>query len=102
VTVDPGERRLELTVRGRVQGVGFRMFALDRARALGLRGWVANQAGGAVGIVAEGPEDALLRLLAAAREGPPGSRIDHVAEAWSASTGAFDGFSIKSGWHAGD
>ena len=102
MTAASGERRLEVTVVGRVQGVGFRMFVLDLARGLELRGWVANESGGTVRIVAEGPEDSLRRLLASAREGPAGARIDHVEEAWAASSGAFDRFSIKSGWHAGD
>jgi acylphosphatase len=97
-----GERRLELTVVGHVQGVGFRMFVLDRARGLGLTGWVANQADGTVRVVAEGSADPLSQLLAAVRSGPPGARIDRAETAWSASTGAFDSFSIKSRWHAGD
>lgn len=95
-------RRLDLTVVGRVQGVGFRMFVFDRARALGLRGWVANEAGSSVRVVAEGPEDRLQSLLAAVREGPAGSRVDHVAEAWSLAAGAFESFGIRSGWHGGD
>lgn len=102
MTSDPGKRRLELRVVGRVQGVGFRMFVLDRARALGVSGWVANDAAGSVRIVAEGSEDRLLRLLAAVREGPPGARIDRADEAWRPSTSEFDGFTIMSGWHAGD
>jgi acylphosphatase len=34
--------RLSATVRGRVQGVGFRAAAYDKARSLGLTGWVRN------------------------------------------------------------
>ena len=96
------DRRLELRVEGRVQGVGFRMFILDQARALGLRGWVSNDTNGAVRIVAEGGEDRLLRLLVAARAGPAGARVDDVAEAWVAATGVAEGFTIRSGWHGGD
>lgn len=95
-------RRLDLTVVGRVQGVGFRMFVFDRARALELRGWVANEARSSVRVVAEGPEDRLLELLVAVREGPAAARVDHVAEAWSAAEGTFKSFGIRSGWHGGD
>jgi len=95
-------RRLELTIVGRVQGVGFRVFAHDRASALGLTGWVANEAGGSVRIVAEGPEDALLRLRRDAAEGPAGARVDHVAEAWGPATSEFQAFGIRSRWHGGD
>ena len=51
--------RLDASVRGRVQGVGFRVFALREAMDLGLAGWVANQADGSVRIVAEGPRQDL-------------------------------------------
>ena len=96
------DRRLELRVAGRVQGVGFRMFVVDEARALGLRGWVANEPDGAVRIVAEGREDILLRLLLVVRAGPAGARVDDVDERWAAPAGLAEGFVIKSGWHRGD
>src|SRR5439155_20058522 len=52
-------QRLEATVRGRVQGVGFRYFVVREAMELGLVGWVANAADGSVVLVAEGPPAAL-------------------------------------------
>jgi len=102
VTVPPSHRRLELTVRGRVQGVGFRVFVFDRARSLGLTGWVANEMGGAVRLVAEGPEADLRRLRRAVADGPAGARVDHLAEAWGPPTDEFHDFGIRSGWHGGD
>ena len=95
-------RRLEAVVRGRVQGVGYRMFAFDAARALGLVGWVANEGAGTVRVVAEGGEPRLLDLLRALREGPAAARVDAVEERWLAATGGFDHFSVRSGWHGGD
>ncbi len=95
-------RRLEAVARGRVQGVGFRMFVVDVATALGLTGWVANEPGGTVRTVAEGPEPRLLELLRELRDGPPGARVDAVDEAWTRASGAFDRFTVRSGWHAGD
>lgn len=95
-------RRLETVVHGRVQGVGYRMFVIDSATALGLVGWVANEAGGTVRTVVEGPEARLLELLRELRVGPAAARVDAVDETWSAPTGAFDRFSVRSGWHAGD
>lgn len=102
---DPSEgpvRRLDATVVGVVQGVGFRWFVAERAQALGLVGWVANQADGSVRCVVEGPERALHRLLLALHEGPAASRVDSVAELRSAPTGAFTTFGIRSGAHLGD
>lgn len=95
-------RRLELTVTGRVQGVGFRVFVLDTARRLGLTGWVANEAHGSVRVVAEGPEPRLAALRQAVADGPAGARVEHVAEAWGPATGSATGFSIRSGGHSGD
>ena len=66
--VDP--IRLEATVIGRVQGVGFRYFALQEGMDLGLDGWVANSADGSVRCVAEGPRDRLEILLERLRTGP--------------------------------
>jgi acylphosphatase len=94
--------RLEAVVRGRVQGVGFRMHVRTAARSLGLTGWVANEPGGRVRCVAEGPADALDRLEARLREGPPGAWVEDVTAHRRPSTGEFDGFDVRSGWHGGD
>jgi acylphosphatase len=96
------DRRLEVTVRGRVQGVGFRFFVIREAGALGLDGWVANQPDGAVRCVAEGPASALEAFLEAVRQGPNGARVDAVATMWSDARGEFVGFTVRSGWHPGD
>ena len=95
-------RRLDAVVHGRVQGVGFRVFVWRRAAALGLVGWVENEGRGSVRVVAEGPEDELQALLTALRDGPPGARVDEVAEAWSPASGSFGDFGVRSGWHGGD
>lgn len=94
--------RLEAVVHGRVQGVGFRVYALGVARGLSLRGWVANESSGRVRVVAEGPRVDLTRLLAALRSGPPAALVDRVDETWHPVAGTFAGFEIRSGWHAGD
>lgn len=94
--------RLEALVHGRVQGVGFRVYALDAARRRRLVGWVANEASGRVRCVAEGPLDDLRALLADLREGPTGSHVNHVDAAWPAPTGEFTRFEIRPGWHPGD
>jgi acylphosphatase len=65
-------------VSGRVQGVGFRYFALDAARREGLHGYVANQDNGTVEAVAEGESESLERFERALRRGPSKSRVEHV------------------------
>lgn len=61
-------------VRGRVQGVGFRAFVLQRARRLGLRGSVRNLADGSVEVRAWGDEVGLAELRAHLADGPGHAR----------------------------
>ena len=63
---------------GRVQGVGFRYFALDAARRDGLHGYVTNNDDGTVEAVAEGEAEAVERFERALRRGPSRSRVAHV------------------------
>jgi acylphosphatase len=96
------ELRLDATVMGRVQGVGFRYFILTEAMDLGLDGWVANTADGSVRCVAEGSRDLLRALLGRLREGPAAARVERVSEAWMPATGTLGPFSVRSGAHRGD
>jgi acylphosphatase len=65
-------------VMGTVQGVGFRWWVRDAATRLGLRGWVRNEPDGTVRVEAEGAADALDRLEALLRSGPPAARVDDL------------------------
>ena len=94
--------RLEAVVHGRVQGVGYRYFVVRQATRLGLTGWVANEPGGRVRCVAEGPRADLETLLGLLRDGPPGAWVERVDETWSAPSGTFSDFDVRTGWHAGD
>jgi acylphosphatase len=102
VTGARGRERLHAVVRGRVQGVGFRMFVVTTAADLGLDGWVMNRGDRAVELVAEGPSDRLEELLMAVRAGPPGSAVHEVDATRSPGTGDVVGFRIRSGAHSGD
>lgn len=98
----PPRERLEAVVHGRVQGVGFRIHVRTAARGLGLTGWVANEPGGRVRCVAEGPRANLDRLVWVLEEGPPGAWVERVDVEWGRATSELDGFDVRSGWHAGD
>jgi acylphosphatase len=65
-------------IRGRVQGVGFRFAAAQRARARGLAGSVRNNPDGTVEAVFEGAPDAVDALVAWCGRGPSGARVDDV------------------------
>ena len=94
--------RLDATVMGRVQGVGFRFFALREAMELGLDGWVANTPDGSVRCVAEGPRARLEAFLERLREGPPAAIVERVSDAWMPATGTLGPFGVRSGAHPGD
>ena len=66
-------------MRGRVQGVFFRDSCRERALVAGVSGWVRNGSdGSSVEAVFEGPADAVDRLVAWCRAGPPRARVDAV------------------------
>ena len=102
MTAPPTWERLDATVRGRVQGVGFRYHVLRTAMDLGLTGWVANETDGTVRCRAEGPRADLEALLDALQEGPPGAIVERVIVAWSPATGGMGSFGIRSAGHRGD
>ena len=97
-----GPERLDASVRGRVQGVGYRVFALREAMALGLGGWVANEADGSVRVVAEGRRGDLDTLLDRLRKGPPAGWVDDVSTRWEPARGLTGPFRIESRNHRGD
>lgn len=70
--------RAHLEVSGAVQGVGFRWFVRQHARALGLAGWVRNEDSGTVRLAVEGTPEAIEQLVSLIRPGPPGARVDDV------------------------
>jgi len=67
-----------LVVSGRVQGVFYRNWTVDEARALGLAGWVRNLRSGEVEILAIGSDEAIGALAERCRRGPPAARVEEV------------------------
>ena len=67
-----------LTVTGRVQGVGYRDWAMRTAVRLGLSGWVRNRLDGSVEAVIVGDDAAVGRMIEACRYGPSAARVDAV------------------------
>jgi acylphosphatase len=70
-------RRL-VTIRGRVQGVGYRAWTEVTALERGVQGWVRNRRDGSVEALFVGPQDAVTATIEECRRGPPGCRVDFV------------------------
>jgi acylphosphatase len=87
-------RAFHAIVSGRVQGVGFRFFAIREGRALGIRGTVANRPDGSVEVVAEGDAARLAALLAWLQKGPPGARVREVQVQWIAPSDTYTDFDV--------
>lgn len=71
-------RSVRLRIRGRVQGVGYRDFAVRDARAAGLVGWVRNRHDGSVEAQVQGARGACDAFIDACRDGPQLARVDRV------------------------
>ena len=69
-----------VTIRGRVQGVGFRYWARRTATARGLTGWVRNRRDGSVEAVFAGDEQAVADMIKLCRRGPEAARVATVDE----------------------
>jgi acylphosphatase len=69
---------LHVRVTGVVQGVGFRWFVREKARRLGLAGWVRNLSDGSVEVVASGDKGQLDLLVSELRKGPAGAVVESV------------------------
>ena len=74
-----GRKAVLARISGRVQGVWYRGWTVERASALGLSGWVRNRTDGSVEALFAGPADAVDAMLAACREGPPAAVVREVA-----------------------
>lgn len=94
MTSEHDMRRLTATVRGYVQGVGYRYYVLQHARALGLIGFARNERDKSVTVVAEGPTNLLVQLVKALRRGPEGSDVQNVESTWGEATREFSTFRI--------
>jgi|SRR4051794_27672052 len=75
-----GDAVRQVTIRGRVQGVGFRYWTRRTATARGLEGWVRNRRDGSVEAVFAGDENAVADMIELCRRGPDAARVESVDE----------------------
>lgn len=86
----------KLTIRGTVQGVGYRYAMRQQAARLGVAGWVRNRADGTVDALIQGERQAVEALVAWARTGPPAACVREVAVTAPALEGErYAGFELR-------
>ena len=85
---------VNLTISGKVQGVGFRYFVLRQAQELGITGWVSNKSNGDVEALAQGEKADLEQFIAKVKEGPSFSRVEDVSLNWVKEAEQYFGFEI--------
>jgi acylphosphatase len=81
-------------IRGRVQGVGYRYFALEAAERRGIRGYVRNLASGEVEVHAEAEEAALELFKQELERGPRMARVSAVVESDLPVSGTYSSFLV--------
>jgi len=91
----PVEVRLHATVNGRVQGVSFRYYTVQRARELGLTGYARNRWDESVEVVAEGQREAVDELLAFLGVGPGAAFVTDIDVQWLPATDEFERFEVR-------
>jgi len=73
-----GATTRKLHIHGEVQGVWYRAWSAETACALGLRGWVRNRRDGTVELLVHGQPEAVERMIARCRVGPPAARVERI------------------------
>ncbi len=88
-------KRLEMNVRGRVQGVGYRAWTRRKAQQMGLKGYVKNLRDGSVEVVAEGKESKLKEFERECRRGSLTAKVKSADADYKDATGEFKRFNIE-------
>ena len=91
--------RAHVFVSGRVQGVFFRYETRQRARRVGVTGWVRNLPDGRVEAVFEGEKEAVEYMVEFCKRGPPAARVEKVDVKWEQYKGEFQDFKIVYGYY---
>ncbi len=89
------DARARITIKGRVQGVGYRYFAEEKARKQELRGYVMNLPDGNVETVVEGGKSNIEEYVNELKTGPPMSRVTDVNIVWEPYQGSFTDFGVE-------
>jgi len=87
--------RYHIIVKGIVQGVGYRFFAIRKANDYGITGWVRNLPDGSVEVVAEGDKGLLNEFIQELKIGPISAHISDIELTEEEYTGKFNNFDVR-------
>jgi acylphosphatase len=87
--------QIHVIIEGRVQGVGFRYFVLEKAYELGVKGWVRNTYNGEVEVLAEGSNKQIEKFLGLIRQGPSLASITKIDIQRNVASGEYIDFSLR-------
>jgi len=85
----------KITVKGIVQGVGYRWYADRTARKYEVKGFVENLPDGSVYLEVEGKRSEIESLIKDLRVGPKMSNVEEIIVEWSKAHHLFINFKIK-------
>jgi len=88
-------KRIHLIISGRVQGVCFRYFVKEKAKQFKLKGWVKNNIGGTVEIIAEGDDENIESFLEYCKHGPKLSLVKDIKLQYENPNQEFKDFEIR-------
>lgn len=86
---------VNITVRGKVQGVGFRYYSFQRANALTLTGWVRNNSNGSVTVCVRGESNKIKQIIEQLKAGPGAPFISESDIEWLETVEQYSSFEIK-------
>lgn len=85
----------EIIVQGVVQGVGYRYFAMQKAKEYGITGYVQNLSDGNVLVVAEGEKGMLNDFIKELKIGPVSAHVTKIDIEFSENMTGYKNFSVK-------
>lgn len=87
--------RAHIFVKGLVQGVFFRQNTLNKARELGIFGFIRNLPDGRVEAVFEGDKNKVEKMVEWIKKGPENARVNNQEVKWEEYKGEFGDFEIR-------
>ena len=85
----------KITVKGIVQGVGYRWYADRTARKYNVKGYVENFPDASVFLEVEGEQELIEELVQELRKGPRAASVEDIIVEWGSAHNLFIGFKIK-------